>query len=109
MRSDAGRSTMRPDQRAATSDDSLRVIPGDLFVTSPAVDRRLLDAVVAVADGLELEPTLRRIVRTASDLTSAPFAALGVLDEDGLHKSFIHTGMDEDLVRMVGGLPRGHG
>src|SRR4051794_28929763 len=110
MRSDAERPNMRPDQRDLAPDDSLRVIPRDLFVApSPAVDRRLLDAVVAVADGLELEPTLRRIVRTASDLTSAPFAALGVLDEDGLHKSFIHTGMDEELVRRVGELPRGHG
>jgi hypothetical protein len=58
----------------------------------PPVDRRLLDAVVSVADGLELESTLRRIVRAASDLTNAPYAALGVLGEDGLHKAFVHTG-----------------
>ena len=63
----------------------------------PAVDRRLLDAVVAVADGLELDPTLRRIVRAASDLTNAPFAALGVLGEDGLHRAFVYTGIDPAL------------
>ena len=35
-------------------------------VSGPSTpDRRLLDAVVAVADGLELESTLRRIVRAA--------------------------------------------
>ena len=77
--------------------------------SSPAVDRRLLDAVVAVADGLELDPTLRRIVRAASDLTNAPFAALGVLGEDGLHRAFVHTGMDPELVQTIGHLPRGHG
>ncbi len=66
--------------------------------TPAAVDRRLLDAVVAVADGLELDPTLRRIVRAASDLTGAPYAALGVLGDDGLHRAFVHTGMDPELV-----------
>jgi signal transduction histidine kinase len=73
------------------------------------VDRRLLDAVVSVADGLELESTLRRIVRAACDLTNAPYAALGVLGEDGLHKAFVHTGMDPEAVAHIGHLPRGHG
>ncbi|HET9655022.1 MAG TPA: GAF domain-containing protein, partial [Kineosporiaceae bacterium] len=75
----------------------------------PAFDRRLLDAVVAVADGLELEPTLRRIVRAAADLTNAPFAALGVLGEDGLHKAFVYTGVSPELASAIGRLPRGHG
>lgn len=92
--------------------------PRDLRFTStlpepgvpvPPVDRRLLDAVVSVADGLELESTLRRIVRAACDLTNAPFAALGVLGEDGLHKAFVHTGMDSETVTRIGHLPRGHG
>src|SRR5690242_9999919 len=76
--------------------------------TPPPVDRRLLDAVVSVADGLELESTLRRIVRAACDLTNAPYAALGVLGEDGLHKAFVHTGMDPGTVARIGDLPRGH-
>jgi signal transduction histidine kinase len=74
-----------------------------------AVDRRLLDAVVAVADGLELEPTLRRIVRAACDLTQAPFAAIGVLDDNGLHRSFVHTGLDPAEAQQMGRLPRGMG
>jgi len=78
-------------------------------VTSGAFDRRLLDAVVAVADGLDLAPTLRRIVRTASELTNARYAALGVLGEDGLHKEFVHTGMSDDEVRAIGASPRGRG
>jgi signal transduction histidine kinase len=83
--------------------------PGAGLSGHPAVDRRLLDAVVAVADGLELEPTLRRIVRAACDLTNAPFAALGVLGEDGLHRGFVHTGVDPATSAMIGHLPRGHG
>jgi signal transduction histidine kinase len=74
-----------------------------------SVDRRLLDAVVGVAAGLELESTLRRIVRAACDLTNAPYAALGVLGEDGLHKSFVHTGIDPVTAAAIGELPRGHG
>jgi len=73
------------------------------------VDRRLLDAVVGVADGLEIEPALRRIVRAASDLTGAPYAALGVLGPDGLHEAFVHTGIDPALAARIGQLPRGHG
>lgn len=80
-----------------------------LGVAASPVDRRLLDAVVAVADGLELEPTLRRIVRAAADLTSAPYAALGILGEDGLHRAFVHTGMDARTVAKIGALPEGHG
>jgi signal transduction histidine kinase len=68
-----------------------------------------LDAVVAVADGLELEPTLRRIVRAACDLTSAPYAAIGVLGEDDLHRGFVHTGLDPVETERMGRLPRGVG
>lgn len=64
---------------------------------------------VAVADGLELEPTLRRIVRAAADLTSAPYAALGVLGDDGLHKAFVYTGVEPAVAAAIGRLPRGHG
>jgi signal transduction histidine kinase len=78
-------------------------------VSGGTVDRRLLDAVVAVADGLELEPTLRRIVRAARDLTRARYAALGVLGEDGLHKEFVYIGIDEQTARVIGHLPRGLG
>lgn len=73
------------------------------------VDRRLLDAVVGVADGLELESTLHRIVTAAAELTSARYAALGVLGEDGLHRAFVHTGMDPATAERIGPPPRGHG
>ena len=73
------------------------------------VDRRLREALVGIADGLELEPTLRRIVRAAADLTAARYAALGILGDDGLHQAFVHTGMDADSVAAIGAPPAGLG
>lgn len=51
---------------------------------SPEPDRRLLDALLTVASGLDLEPTLHRIVEASATLVGAPYAALGVLGADGL-------------------------
>jgi len=45
--------------------------------------RGLLDAVLAVASGLELETTLRRIVHAAVDLVDARYGALGVVRPAG--------------------------
>ena len=45
----------------------------------------LLDAVLAVASGVELEATLRRIVQAAVDLVDARYGALGVLAPDRRH------------------------
>ena len=42
-------------------------------------ERGLFSAVVAVAAGLELGATLRRIVQSAVDLVDASYGALGVL------------------------------
>ena len=45
--------------------------------------QRLLDAVLGVAAGLELDTTLQRIVQSAVDLVDARYGALGVLAPDG--------------------------
>jgi hypothetical protein len=42
----------------------------------------LLDAVLSVSAGIELESTLRRIVRAAVDLVDCQYGALGVLGPD---------------------------
>ncbi|MGV9308906.1 histidine kinase, partial [Nonomuraea sp. NPDC004354] len=42
----------------------------------------LLDAVVSVGSGLDLETMLRRIVETATDLVDASYGALGVVGEE---------------------------
>ena len=46
--------------------------------------RGLLEAVVAIGSGLDLESTLRRIVEAAVGLVDATYGALGVIgDDDG--------------------------
>jgi signal transduction histidine kinase len=63
----------------------------------------LLDAVVAVGAGLELEGTLNRIVRTAVELVDARYGALGVVgpDEQELLTEFVYVGVDD---RHMGGV-----
>ncbi|OLF07414.1 histidine kinase [Actinophytocola xinjiangensis] len=68
----------------------------------------LLDAVVAVGAGLELEGTLQRIVETAVDLVDARYGALGVLGDDGLSE-FVHVGIDSETRADMGHLPEGRG
>ena len=69
----------------------------------------LLDAVLAVASGLELEATLRRIVQAAVHLIDARYGALGVLAPTGGISRFIHIGLDEQTRAKMGPLPEGKG
>ena len=65
----------------------------------------LLDAVLAVASGVELEATLRRIVQAAVDLVDARYGALGVLGPTGGISRFIHVGLDEATRARMGPPP----
>jgi signal transduction histidine kinase len=71
--------------------------------------QRLLDAVLAVASGLELEATLRSIVQAAVDLVDARYGALGVLAPTGRLSRFVHVGVDEQTRAAMGPLPEGKG
>jgi signal transduction histidine kinase len=73
--------------------------------------RHLLDAVVAITSELSLNGVLERIVRSASTLVGARYAALGVLTEgpDRGLRTFVHHGLDEETVARIGDLPTGHG
>jgi GAF domain-containing protein len=66
----------------------------------------LLDAVMAVGGGLELPPTLRRIVQAATELVDARY---GVIGADRMLVEFVYTGMDESTRQLIGYLPEGHG
>ncbi|ATQ27714.1 GAF domain-containing protein [Rhodococcus ruber] len=70
----------------------------------------LLEAVLTVASGLELEATLARIVHAAIELVDCRYGALGVLNRrgDGL-QNFVYEGIDEDARASIGDLPTGHG
>jgi signal transduction histidine kinase len=69
----------------------------------------LLEAVLAVSAGLELDETLRRIVRAAIDLVDARYGALGVLGAGGLLSQFVYVGIDDETRGLIGPLPTGHG
>ena len=71
--------------------------------------RGLLRANALVAGTLSLPVVLRQIVRAARDLLGARYAALGVLGRDGELEQFVHAGMNDELVKKVGELPRGRG
>lgn len=59
---------------------------------------------------LDVEVVLSRALSSARDLTSARYAALGVLDETGSVLSRVLTlGADEEVERQIGSLPTGHG
>ena len=67
--------------------------------------RLLLDAVVTMGADLSLDGVLSRIVAIASTLVDAEYAALGVLDTGPQRRlrTFIHHGMDSDVVTEIGG------
>ncbi|MBM7773913.1 signal transduction histidine kinase [Actinokineospora baliensis] len=69
----------------------------------------LLDAVMAVGAGLELDSTLQRIVQAAVNLVDARYGALGVLGETGGLARFVNVGIDPKQRAMMGHLPEGRG
>ena len=69
----------------------------------------LLDAVLAVSLGLDLDTTLRQIVQAAIDLVDARYGALGVLGEGGMLSQFVYVGIDDPTRELIGPLPTGHG
>ncbi|MFN6545116.1 sensor histidine kinase [Mycolicibacterium nivoides] len=69
----------------------------------------LLDAMLVVTSGLELDATLRTIVHTAIELVDARYGALGVRGNDHELVEFIYEGIDEETREMIGHLPEGRG
>jgi signal transduction histidine kinase len=69
----------------------------------------LLDAMLVVTSGLELDETLRTIVHTAIELVDAQYGALGVRGRDHELVEFIYEGIDEQMRQQIGHLPEGRG
>lgn len=69
----------------------------------------LLEAIVNLGRGLEVESLLHRIVTTAADLVDARYGALGVLGDDGQIARFLTVGLSEEQIRRIGPYPTGHG
>jgi len=75
--------------------------------------RGLLEAVVAIGSGLDLESTLRRIVEAAVGLVDATYGALGVIGDDDGGKlrlaEFIPVGLNQDEIARIHHWPEGRG
>jgi len=69
----------------------------------------LVEAMLVVTSGLELDETLRTIVHTAIDLVDARYGALGVRGHDHELVEFIYEGIDEEMREQIGHLPEGRG
>src|ERR1700742_770791 len=70
---------------------------------------QLLRVIVEIGSDLDLDATLRRIILSAKDLTSAPYGALAIRDPEGALISFVYDGIDADEAQRIGPLPVGKG
>ncbi|MFC9964560.1 GAF domain-containing sensor histidine kinase [Nocardia ignorata] len=73
---------------------------------------RLIEAMLVVTAGLDLDDTLRSIVHTAIELVDAQYGALGVREHDKTSNElaeFVYEGIDDRTRVLIGDLPRGHG
>ena len=70
---------------------------------------RLLHVISDIGSDLSLDATLHRIATAATEVTRARYGALAVRAHDGTLLSFVHAGMDDDAVRLIGHLPVGKG
>ena len=72
--------------------------------------RALVETGVAITSELSLDALLQRLVESASELTGARYAALGVIDPGGAElERFLTTGIDAETKAAIGDLPRGRG
>ncbi|NEW48948.1 GAF domain-containing sensor histidine kinase [Nocardia cyriacigeorgica] len=73
---------------------------------------RLIEAMLVINAGLDLDNTLRSIVHTAIELVDARYGALGVREADKSSKKlseFVYEGIDDRTRVLIGDLPQGHG
>ena len=66
-------------------------------------------AIRAIAELHGVEDVLQVIVDQVRPLVGARYAALGIVDADGVMERFITTGIDRETRARIGNLPRGHG
>ncbi|QIS11125.1 sensor histidine kinase [Nocardia arthritidis] len=69
----------------------------------------LVEAMLTVTSGLDLDETLSAIVRTATNLVDARYGALAELGHDRQVVQFIDEGMDDRIRERIGAAPQGHG
>jgi two-component system, NarL family, sensor histidine kinase DevS len=104
----SGRPQLLPQLRL---DELLAELQGRLQAVLVTRDRMrgLLEAVVAISSGLDLESTLRQIVETAIELVDATYGALGVIGNGGRLAEFIPVGVTEEEIGQIDHWPEGRG
>jgi signal transduction histidine kinase len=104
----SGRPELLPQLRL---DELLAELQGRLQAVLATRDRMrgLLEAVVAISSGLDLESTLRRITETAIELVDATYGALGVIGNDGRLAEFIPVGLTAEEIDRIDHWPEGRG
>ena len=92
-------------------DELLAELQGRLQAVLATRDRMrgLLEAVVAVGSGLDLESTLSRIVESAVKLVDATYGALGVIGDDKRLADFIPVGLTAEEIGQIHHWPEGRG
>jgi GAF domain-containing protein len=69
----------------------------------------LVEAMLVVTSGLDLDVTLRTIVHTAIELVDARYGALGVRGQGHELVEFLYEGIDQATRAKIGRLPEGRG
>ena len=83
-----------------------------MSVSEPTPDQILEsfnNAALTIAGELDSQKILQLIVDTARQLVNAQYAALGVPDQKGNLKSFVHSGMAPETARKMPHYPQGYG
>ncbi|GED97648.1 sensor histidine kinase [Gordonia crocea] len=75
----------------------------------PDKARDLLESVLVVSQGLDLDEALQRIVDVAARVLDARYVALGVRAADGGLREFVYTGISPEVRATMGSLPHGRG
>ncbi|WP_051139483.1 GAF domain-containing sensor histidine kinase [Gordonia hirsuta] len=77
--------------------------------TEPRVLRDLLEAVLMVGQGLDLNESLQRITEVAASVLDAQYCALGVRGPHRGLQAFVYTGIPREVRAKMGRLPVGRG
>ncbi|ASU83804.1 histidine kinase [Nocardiopsis gilva YIM 90087] len=92
-------------------DDLLDEVQSRMATIMATRDRihALLEAVITIGEGLELETLLRRVTEAAVTLVNARYGAIGVIGPNGELTRFIPVGVSEEQIAQIDHWPRGEG
>ena len=92
-------------------DDLLGELQNRLEAVLSARDRThaLLEAVVTIGSGLELDALLRRLVEASVNLVDARYGALGIIGDGVRLARFVPVGLSQEEILRIEHWPEGHG